>query len=322
MHSPYKHLQNDNPVPGQIMELMKSCFFDMTKKQRSNLLFTLFDMYLREDIDIPVSVLGLRSFVPHNFLELCGEGMRNLATSGKENTLLHFAKCLTKRTVDGTDTRMPIDKMPFGMIAYNCKFFASNRSGHIKIPDDYMSWMATMYAHFGSQWASLHLGPNWCHSEGIEGEKLFIVDSTCSIENNDDIVAAALSMGDISLDSFADNLSTTNVLTPLPLDSAPPSSSSTTDTSITVPTLPTCTPTTTGNSSNDTPSPQTSSTNDTMSLKKRVSTLWSNLSSAEKAELEISETSQREIEEIFHVRPRNDGIGSGIQKDPLTVSTT
>ena len=154
--SPVKRLQFDNPVPGQIIEVFKDFFGKISRGQRANLLHSLFMKYLQEDICI--EDFQLWQFVPSSFLEDCGLAIKYFLNKGKENTLLHLARIV------GRD-RVQLDRMPFGMIAYNCKFFASERSGNIKIPDDYLSWMTTMYAHFGSQWASLHLGPTWSHTD-------------------------------------------------------------------------------------------------------------------------------------------------------------
>ena len=68
-----------------------------------------------------------------------------------------------------TGPRMPLDRMPFGLIAHNLKFFASDNVSNLQAPDDYKSWCQSMYTLFGNKWASMHLGPMWSYevSENI-----------------------------------------------------------------------------------------------------------------------------------------------------------
>jgi len=73
-----------------------------------------------------------------------------LYQNSKENLFLCLKKCLQLNS-DGT-TAMPLDRMPFGLISHNLKFFSVANAGTLKAPEDYKSWMETMYARFGQSW--------------------------------------------------------------------------------------------------------------------------------------------------------------------------
>ena len=90
--------------------------------------------------------------------------MEHLFKKNKENTIYHLCKCLGEMR-DKSSARLCVDRMPFGLIAYNCKFFASNDASNLQAPEDYKKWMESMYCYFGNAWASLFLGPMWSYQE-------------------------------------------------------------------------------------------------------------------------------------------------------------
>ncbi len=73
---------------------------------------------------------------------------------------------------------MPLDRMPFGLIAHNLKFFASDNVTNLRAPDDYRSWCQSMYTLFGNKWASMHLGPMWSYE--VESEHASITGTNDS----------------------------------------------------------------------------------------------------------------------------------------------
>ena len=56
---------------------------------------------------------------------------------------------------------MPLDRMPFGLLPYNIRFFASNRTNALGHEEHYGSWLDTMFSQFGHKWLCLHRGPAW-----------------------------------------------------------------------------------------------------------------------------------------------------------------
>jgi hypothetical protein len=49
--------------------------------------------------------------------------------------------------------------MPFGLLDYNIRFFASNRTNALGYEEHYGSWLDTMFSQFGHEWLCLHRGP-------------------------------------------------------------------------------------------------------------------------------------------------------------------
>ena len=86
--------------------------------------------------------------------------------NGKDNLILHAAHCFGEQRQGDASPRMPLDRMPFGLVAHNLKFFASDNVANIQAPDDYKSWCQSMYTLFGNKWASMHLGPMWSYEVG------------------------------------------------------------------------------------------------------------------------------------------------------------
>ena len=74
---------------------------------------------------------------------------------------------------------MPLDRMPFGLIAHNLKFFASDNVANIQAPDDYKSWCQSMY-----------LGPMWSYEVGSDNLNAAICTDSSSLSL--DILSQAL----------------------------------------------------------------------------------------------------------------------------------
>ena len=102
------------------------------------------------------------SFVKHDFIEASVSAMRVLYDEGKHNLVYHISRCFN-RGHEGAPTRMPIDRMPFGLIDYNVRFFSAPSSQKLGIEDRYALWLETMLAHFGQKWLCLFRGPFWQH---------------------------------------------------------------------------------------------------------------------------------------------------------------
>ena len=87
--------------------------------------------------------------------------MAVLHDNGKDNLIYHAARCFGEQRQGETGRRMPLDRMPFDLVAHNVKLFASDNVANLQAPDDYKSWCQSMYTLFGNKWASMHLGPMW-----------------------------------------------------------------------------------------------------------------------------------------------------------------
>ena len=100
------------------------------------------------------------SFVKHDFIDVSLSAMKTLFDEGKHN-LWHCMSGRFQRADSQQETRMPLDQMPFGLIDYNLRFFSSNSSQKLGIEEHYLSWLETMFAHFGQKWLCLFRGPFW-----------------------------------------------------------------------------------------------------------------------------------------------------------------
>ena len=113
----------------------------MTKKLRTDSIQNLFMHFLSLECGE-----DYKEFVPIDFLELCCKSFRVLKDNKKDNILYHLATGLGLQREDGTGLRLPIHRMPFGMLSYNIHYFSNKTVNRIKADHDYMEWEATMYA--------------------------------------------------------------------------------------------------------------------------------------------------------------------------------
>ncbi|CAB3991294.1 Hypothetical predicted protein [Paramuricea clavata] len=139
--------------------------------------------YLYKLLVIEHGGMSLFQFVNADFLGKSLKAMKTLFEDGKRNLFYSMAKCFERHSDhdDGEKlgTRMPLNRMPFGLIDYNLRFFAADSSQKLFIEDHYVQWLATMFAHFGHRWMCLHRGPYWqyevredeCSTSGIEESK-------------------------------------------------------------------------------------------------------------------------------------------------------
>lgn len=108
--------------------------------------------------------------------------MKVLKEGGKENTVYHLSKSLGEKRDDGSP-RLPIDRMPFGLIEYNLKFFSLDDANNIHASQDYLEWQTTMFAHFGHKWDKLHRGPMWSFDGESDDDQSTVEDQ--KMENGD-----------------------------------------------------------------------------------------------------------------------------------------
>ena len=124
----------------------------------------------------------------HNvFYHFWQKGLSVLRAGNKDNLIHYAARCFGEQRHGNDGPRMPLDRMPFGLIAHNLKFFALDNVSNLRAPDDYRSWCQSMYTLFGNKWTSMHLGPMWSYE--LESENVSPAnDSSSSL----DIISQAL----------------------------------------------------------------------------------------------------------------------------------
>ena len=99
---------------------------------------------------------------------------------------------------------MPLDRMPFGLIDYNIRFFASSKTQKLGMEKHYSSWLQTMFSQFGHKWLCLHRGP----AEQYDEDPMPVqsvqntLDHSSGADNEEeiDIIQSALQQSSLSLD--------------------------------------------------------------------------------------------------------------------------
>ena len=64
--------------------------------------------------------------VPSDFVELSLASMKRLKNFGRSNILYGIASALGTMRPDGSDSRMPVSRMPVGLIEYVASFFSAD----------------------------------------------------------------------------------------------------------------------------------------------------------------------------------------------------
>ena len=111
----------------------------MTWRLKKQVLNCLFQDYVTD-----YGGVNFFSFVKHDFIDVSLSAMKTLFDEGKHN-LLHCMSGCFQRADSQQETRMPLDRMPFGLIDYNLCFFSSNSSQKLGIEEHYSSWLETMF---------------------------------------------------------------------------------------------------------------------------------------------------------------------------------
>ena len=277
-HSPHRDASKPTcygDVVAKLLELMST----MTSKFLSALMQTLFWQYLSALYDDEI-----KKFVPSDFVDLCCKGIHVLNKNGKDNILYYLAKGLGTPRADESGPRLPIDRMPFGLLSYNIRYFALDAVNKVKADPDYIQWESTMFSNFGHKWVCLQRGPGFAYSaleEGCVGEESSEVEVHGTNTVTDDSSGSILQQawqevfgddGCISPDTAFDPFDASNQ-EPLNVDMPIPPDGRTNDES-------TCTP------SQD------------------VSFLWARLSGQDKEQV-VAGDSPTEIEEMHGVRPQS-----------------
>ena len=150
-HSPYIEKHPNINTRGQAMKEICEMFSGLTKSQKVQLTTCLFNQSLVEDIPV--------SFIPPDFIQNAVSAMVNLSKNGKYNILYNLAKCLA--VGEGGKSRLPLDRMPYGLLSHNIMFFACDDATGLRVEDHYADWLTTMFTHFGHKWVALYNGPMW-----------------------------------------------------------------------------------------------------------------------------------------------------------------
>jgi hypothetical protein len=159
---------DNKKVPCHVGDLIKeflACFKGpMSYRLKTQLLNYLFKLIVME-----IGGIELFKFVNPDFINTSLNATKTLFDEGKHNLIFNLCQCF-QRTDAGTTTRMPLDRMPYGMLDYNIRFFASSQTRKLGYEEHYASWLETMFSQFGHKWLCLHRGPVWQYQESSKLE--------------------------------------------------------------------------------------------------------------------------------------------------------
>ena len=311
----------ESVLPGEVMQYVTKNFGKLSKVQRMELVTCQLRMLIEMDFS-----KDLMYFVPRDLLPLLLSGMRHLHQKEKDNVIYHLCKCLGEMRQDGSSARLNVDTMPFGLLAYNCKFFASEDASNLRASEDYKKWMESMYSYFGNTWASLFLGPMWSYDEGEGGtaglpsadiltEAFVNAFGELAIPDVNSDHPLALSPVGVPSASAAESPSTN----PVGNGAVSPAEEQPSPRSPTTSAAPACgVVTSTPCSSSNAVSP--GEHDDQSGHTHNVSTLWSGLSQSEREELAESEVHPRDIAAMHQVTPSGSRSQRSYERKTMNVS--
>jgi hypothetical protein len=138
-HSPNKNLSTSTTAD-MVLKISFSKLM-MSKRMKWQVLCFLYKQLVLEGGP------ELASFVRPNFLNVSLRAMQTLLGNEKHNYDLSI--CFERRNNDALETRMPIDRMPFGLVDYNIWYFAAHSNQKLGIEEHNAQWLETMFSHFG-----------------------------------------------------------------------------------------------------------------------------------------------------------------------------
>ena len=88
-----------------------------------------------------------------SFLSWCVHGMQHLVRNGKENVIEGLARGFAEMRPNGSDSRLPVKRMPFGLISYCVDFFnARSKKQVCSIKSSLCTFKCSLY----QKWLSPH----------------------------------------------------------------------------------------------------------------------------------------------------------------------
>ena len=286
--SPLSSESEKSVLPGKVMGAVIENFGKLSKVQRMELLNCLFRMSIEMDYSKELSY-----FVPQDLLSLLFLGIQHLHEKDKENVIYHLCKCLSEKREDGSSARLNVDMMPFGLLAYNCKFFATDDPSNLRASEDYKKWMESMYCFYGNSWASLFLGPMWSYEEDKDASQDVVTEAVVN-------AFGQLTIPDVD---SACSVSPGNDAAPVTSPVAASTASVATCTTSWMPS-----------------SASARGSEGQSALPQHISTLWSALSPTERDELEESEVPLRDIAAMHQLTPPESRPHRSLARKTMNVS--
>ena len=284
--SQYTQPSQSRSVGDVVKEFLSFFKSSMSTRLKSQILNHLFKVTLVED-----GGQEFFKFVQSDFLTSSVKAMETLYKGGKHNLMYSLSKCF-----EGPAPRMDLNRMPYGLLDYNIRFFACNRTQKLGMEEHYACWLETMFSQFGHKWLCLHRGPVWQYEVEPQAAVNVNVDQAHSSEV--DIIQSALLQSSLSLEDSNDTLDLSNT-TPSLMDIEPA-------------TTPTC----------------SSPIGEEVSLEANVvedvihvSHLWNRVPESTRQEVEQGLVSPQEMESLHSIQPNSSATArrNPYMYDPLKV---
>ena len=154
-HSPSvkSHLEGNVCIGDIVVKLVLMFKTAMTKRMQLQLITYLLKVFIESTYG-----LNFLHFLHGDIMETVIAGVKTLHCHGKKNLLYIFSKILS-------EDKLKLDRMPFGLIDYNLRFFHAESAVKLEMENHYAVWQETMLAHFGHKWIALNRGPMWQYDE-------------------------------------------------------------------------------------------------------------------------------------------------------------
>lgn len=154
-HSPSvkSHLDGNVCIGDIVVKLILMFKTAMTKRMQLQLITYLLKVFIESTYG-----LNFLHFIHDDIMETVISGVNTLFCNGKKNLLYIFSKILS-------EDKLKLDRMPFGLIDYNLRFFHAESAVKLEMEYHYAVWQETMLAHFGHKWIALNRGPMWQYDE-------------------------------------------------------------------------------------------------------------------------------------------------------------
>lgn len=111
--------------PASPTDLCRQALLPLQANEQLRVLTTLFSEVARLQYSFPT--------VAPDFLGLVASGMQRLFTEGRSNTLYLLARALGTLRSDGSDSLLPVKRMPMGLIEYTVAFFAASCEQKVRL---------------------------------------------------------------------------------------------------------------------------------------------------------------------------------------------
>ena len=197
--NPNKVNSSESKNVGDTVQEFLLCFSNtITPCLKTQIIQHLFEIFIAE-----TAGPDLRQYIEKDFVTTVTSGMSTLFNNKKSNLIYYLSKCF-----EGTTPKLPLDRMPFGMLDYNIRFFASENTVNLGMKNHYACWLETMFTQFGHKWLCLHRGPAWQYESGTPKPiENLVQDSPNQEESIDqDIIHEALNLSSIDLNESGVNL--------------------------------------------------------------------------------------------------------------------